>query len=215
MKVELIDHMGTDLTVVNAARVSYAKHSDQLNEKDKNLIHYLAANNHWTPFAHPQLTFRITASIAVARQLYRHQVGLVVNEVSRRYVTEKPTYSLPNFWRSKPEKGQSKQGSGKPLENQDDINEGITHALSVMRRYYEDLLHLGVAPEQARLVLPMITDTEWYWTGSLMAFIRVYLERITPNAQEETREVVHAIGVHLRNLFPHSTHAWGLPSIPS
>ena len=108
MKVELIDSMGNDLTVVNAARVSYGKHTDTLREQDKRLIAYLAKNGHWSPFAHPQASFRISANIAVARQLYRHQVGLAVNETSRRYVTDAPEFDLPDVWRAAPDAGQSK-----------------------------------------------------------------------------------------------------------
>ena len=107
MKVELIDHMGSDLSVINAARVSYGKHTDAMRERDVKLLKYLAEHGHWTPFAHPQLSFRISANIAVARQLLRHQVGLAVNEVSRRYVSDAPEFDLPDVWRAGPVKGQS------------------------------------------------------------------------------------------------------------
>ena len=123
MKVEMTHMMGTDLTVVNAARVSYGKHTETLRDQDVRLIAYLAKHGHWSnlakhghwsPFAHPQASFRISANIAVARQLFRHQVGLTVNETSRRYVTDAPEFDLPDVWRSAPGKGQSKQGSGEP-----------------------------------------------------------------------------------------------------
>ena len=103
--------------VVNAARVSYAKHHDTFDDSDERLLRYLARNGHWSPFSHPQASFRISASIAVANQLKRHQVGLALNEVSRRYVTDAPTFDLPDVWRSAPSKGQSKQGSGEPVED--------------------------------------------------------------------------------------------------
>ena len=115
MKVSLIDRMGDDLMVVNAARVSYAKWHDEYTANDTKLLGYLAKHGHWSPFAHPQLSFRISASIAVARQLFRHQVGLAVNEVSRRNVDDAPTFDLPDVWRSAPGEGQSKQGSGEPV----------------------------------------------------------------------------------------------------
>ena len=136
MKVEMIDKMGTDLTVVNAARVSYGKHTETLRDQDVRLIHYLAKHGHWSPFAHPQASFRISANIAVARQLERHKAGLLFdpfrrsvqgtyagqgdvettkNETSRRYVTDAPEFDLPDVWRSAPGKGQSKQGSGEPI----------------------------------------------------------------------------------------------------
>ena len=110
MKVELIDTMGSDLTVVNAARVSYAKHHDTFDDSDARLLRYLAHNGHWSPFAHPQATFRISANIAVANQLKRHQVGLALNEVSRRYVTDAPEFDLPDVWRSAPGKGTIQAG---------------------------------------------------------------------------------------------------------
>ena len=105
MKVELIDSMGSDLSVVNAARVSFGKHTDAMRNKDIGLLKYLAKHGHWTPFAHPQISFRISANISVARQLFRHQVGLAVNEVSRRYVTDEPVFDLPDVWRAAPECG--------------------------------------------------------------------------------------------------------------
>ena len=210
MKVDLIDHMGTDLRVVNAARVSYAKHHVNFGGNDRQLLRYLAEHNHWSPFAHPQLTFRISASIAVARQLFRHQVGLTVNEVSRRYVTDEPVFDLPEVWRSAPEPGQSKQGSGPSLENQGGLRAIVDIVTERCQKGYESLIAWGVAPEQARLVLPMATVTEWYWTGSLMAFIRVCKERLAPDAQAETRAVAEVIRDHLVRLFPESAKAWGL-----
>ncbi len=113
MKVELIEKLGTDLTVVNAARVSFDKHHNKFIESDEKLIKYLASHGHWTPFAHPQLQFRISAPIFVARQLVKHQIGLVWNEVSRRYVDSKPQFYIPKAWRSKPT--DKKQGSGSEM----------------------------------------------------------------------------------------------------
>ena len=212
MKVELIDTMGTDLSVVNAARVSYGKHTDAMRERDVKLLKYLAVHGHWTPFAHPQLSFRIAANIAVARQLMRHQVGLAVNEVSRRYVSDAPEFDLPDVWRSAPVKGQSKQGSGEPMDadSQKGLNDICEHLLIRCQAAYNTMISAGVAPEQARLVLPMATVTEWIWTGSLMAFIRVCKERLAPDAQAETRDVAKEIHTCLKQNFPHSVEAWGL-----
>ena len=225
MHVHLIDHMGSDLSVVNAARVSYANESYELDAHDKKLLVYLASHKHWTPFAHPQLSFRIGASIQIARQLFRHEIGLEVglkadlamNEMSRRYVKDAPTYDYPGplgetRWRSVPSKGQSKQGSGEELSPtlQLKATEIIVAVLEHADKAYKELLELGVAPEQARLVLPMATVTEWIWTGSLYAFIRICQERLAPDAQKETRQAVTIIYDEMQALFPHSCAAWGL-----
>ena len=204
--------MGSDLSVVNAARVSYGKHTDTMRNKDIGLLKYLAAHGHWTPFAHPQISFRISANISVARQLFRHQVGLAVNEVSRRYVTDEPVFDLPDVWRTGPGKGQSKQGSGGPVKSisQEMITKVAMNAINNANMTYQRLLGFGVAPEQARLVLPMALVTEWIWSGSLYAFIRVCTDRLAGDAQAETRAVAVLIDEHLQTLFPHSVTAWGL-----
>ena len=204
MKVELIDTMGSDLTVVNAARVSYAKRHDEFDDSDERLLRYLAKHGHWSPFAHPQASFRISANIAVARQLYRHQVGLTVNEVSRRYVTDAPAFDLPDVWRSAPGEGQSKQGSGGALHSDEhaDAVKVASHAIEQAQETYKSLLWLGVAPEQARLVLPMAMVTEWHWTGSLYAFARICRERLAPEAQAETKAVAEGIAVAMGAKFP-------------
>jgi len=201
MQVSLIDTMGTDLTVVNAARVSFDKHHEEITSGDEKLIAYLAKHGHWTPFGHPQLQFRISAPVFVARQLVKHQVGLVWNEVSRRYVDSKPVFYATNKWRSRAE--DKKQGSGEKLvplegEDYDYIQKGIQAAVDA----YEHLLDLGVAPEQARMVLPLSMYTEWYWTGSLFAFSRVCKLRMSPDAQEETRCIAEQISNLAKTKFP-------------
>ena len=193
--------MGTDLTVVNAARVSFDKHHEEITSGDEKLIAYLAKHGHWTPFGHPQLQFRISAPVFVARQLVKHQVGLVWNEVSRRYVDSKPVFYATNKWRSRAE--DKKQGSGEKLvplegEDYDYIQKGIQAAVDA----YEHLLDLGVAPEQARMVLPLSMYTEWYWTGSLFAFSRVCKLRMSPDAQEETRCIAEQISNLAKTKFP-------------
>lgn len=203
--VELVSHMGNDLTVVNAARVSFAKESTEFGERDKKLISYLAKNKHWTPFAHPQITLRIKAPIFVRAQLGKHQVGLVMNEVSRRYVSDTPEVYSP-MWRTKPTNG-AKQGSENFMPYGDawnSCNISYSNAVDSCLRLYEDLLAKDVAPEQARSVLPQGTYTEWWWTGSLAAFARVYSQRIDPHAQWECREYAEAMDQIIKPLFPHS-----------
>ena len=202
MKVDLIDKMGSDLTVVNAARVSFNKHHDELDASDEKLIRYLAQHGHWTPFGHPQMQFRISAPIFVARQLVKHQIGLVWNEVSRRYVDYTPELFEVEVgkWRGKPKN--AKQGSAgymhlpPSLAASVEINNG--YAINI----YERLIGEGVAPEQARMVLPLSTYTEWYWTGSLAAFARVCKLRMSSDAQEETQEIARQISEHCAILFP-------------
>jgi len=201
MKVQLIDTLGSDLTVVNAARVSFDKHHKEMTPGDEKLIAYLARHGHWTPFGHPQMQFRISAPLFVARQLVKHQVGLVWNEVSRRYVDSMPEFYITNRWRSRAE--DKKQGSGEalvPLEGKDYAY--IQNANVACIDAYTHLLGLGVAPEQARMVLPQSMYTEWYWTGSLYAFARVCKLRISSDAQEETKEIAQGISKQALERFP-------------
>jgi len=220
--VQYVDHMGDDLTVVNAARVSFHKESDwdgeqhwtgaikdkKLNEKDQKLIGYLAKHKHWTPFAHPQITLRIKAPIFVRTQLFKHKVGMTENEVSRRYVSDPPSVYFPR-WRGKPTNG-AKQGSEDFMPIDDDYNTVNRHYELTVREAlltYDELLKRGVAPEQARSVLPQGTYTEWWWTGSLSAFARVYTQRSDPHAQWECQEYAKAISTIIQPLFPHSWKA--------
>ena len=211
MNVDLIDHMGSDLSVVNAARVSYAKESEEFSNQDAKLINYLAKHNHWSPFGHASLQFRIKAPIFVARQLVKHQVGLVWNEVSRRYVDDKPEFYQPPFWRSRPEN--SKQGSGGEIvlsdqaEGKTELNHSYNWYMQSLERFYDQLLGEGVAPEMARMVLPQSTYTEWYWSGTLMAFARVCNLRCKPDTQLETQEIANLIDMEAQLLFPTSWEA--------
>lgn len=235
IKVDLVDYMGSDLSVVNAARVSFAKESDweydvvegyadyegggKLSEKDQKLITYLARNNHWTPFAHTCLSFRVKAPIFVARQLAKHQVGLVWNEVSRRYVDDEPEFFFPKEWRGKPVN--AKQGSSDKVitelyhapgaedlwgdfDNKWNPKLHVEAAVENVAWMYNHLLESGVAPEQARMVLPQNTMSEWIWTGSLAAFARVCNLRLDPHAQEETRQVAVQINELIPKEFKHS-----------
>ena len=223
--VELMDHMGSDLTVCNAARVSFNKESEWgldfdaierlkscpynkddvrlLKEKDEKLIRYLAKHNHWTPFAHPQITLRVKAPVSIRTQFFKHKQGFVENEISRRYVSYEPEFYSPT-WRGKPTDG-AKQGS------EDFITEETRTNLydAIYRESYETALHVyntliekGIAPEQARFVLPQGMYTEWYWTGSLAAYARFYKQRKDDHAQWEIREYANAIGEIIKPYFP-------------
>lgn len=206
--VRLIDWMGSDITVVNAARVSFNKRSSGFegtgvpDEKDQKLIQYLAKHKHWTPFAHATLTLHIKAPIPIRAQFAKHTVGLVMNEVSRRYVTETPEFYVPN-WRSKPTNG-AKQGSSEFVQDEvvEELDRIYQKVIGEAEKAYGELLAKGVAPEQARFVIPQGVFTEWWWTGSLAAFARVYALRADPHAQWEIREYANAFDNMIRPLFP-------------
>lgn len=202
MEVTLLDHMGSDLTVVNSARVSFDKWKTVFDEKDEKLVNYLAKHNHWSPFAHCQLQFRIEAPVFVARQLVKHQVGLSWNEVSRRYVDYEPAYYIPDAWRLRAQ--DKKQGSGNDLPTDHDLKAISTYstAMDQANNSYKELLALGVCPEQARMVLPQSMMTKWIWSGSLYAFSRVCNLRIKPDAQLETRLLVQMINDLIVPLYP-------------
>ena len=199
MNVNLIDVMGTDLSVVNAARVSFAKESNEFSDKDAKLINYLAKHNHWSPFGHASLQFRIKAPIFVARQLVKHQVGLVWNEVSRRYVDDEPEFYIPSEWRLKAD--DKKQGS-----SDETIEYNLGSTLEFIKTTYQNMLKANIAPEMARMILPQNLYTEWYWSGSLMAFARVCNLRCKPDTQLETQHIADSIDWHLHQKFPVS---WG------
>jgi thymidylate synthase (FAD) len=198
--VEYVSHMGNDLTVANAARVSFNQESDEFVEKDEKLISYLAKHNHWTPFSHPQITLRIKAPIFVRTQLFKHKVGFTENEISRRYVKYAPEFYVPK-WRYAPT-GNAKQGSGDFIENTEHLE--ILYTLTALDAVnaYNKLLEQGVAPEQARGILPQGTYTEWWWTGSLSAYARVFKQRIDTHAQWEVQQYAAAIGQIIEPLFP-------------
>lgn len=201
MKVEYVDHMGSDLSVVNAARCSFAKQHDKFDDtNDTKLINYLARHGHWTPFAHAFVTMRFKAPIAVHAQCGKHQIGFSMNTVSRRYVSDTPELFLPEF-RTKPE-GSIKQGSGAlhpdNLIIQCDYFEMCTSAIEL----YEQMILDGVAPEQARFVLPQGVYTEWVWSGSLQAWARFYNQRSDTHAQQEIQELANMVNDITKNLFP-------------
>ena len=205
MEVELIDHMGTDASVVNAARVSFGKRIKEMTEGDTKLIKYLAKHNHWSPFGHASLQFRIKAPVFVARQLVKHQVGLVWNEISRRYVDTEPEFYEVDKWRGKPV--DKKQGSDEENTIEWVDRNTRTGALqlaveNIALTNYKRMLDAGVAPEQARMILPQSMMTEWYWSGTLYAFARVCNLRCASDAQYETRIVANFINKECGKLFP-------------
>lgn len=204
-EVTLVDVMGSDLSVVNAARVSFGKQVSEFREQDEKLINYLAKHNHWTPFAHAFASFRIKAPIFVARQLVKHQVGLAWNEVSRRYVDDEPEFYFPDVWRGKPEN--AKQGSTGVIDPKLISSLYPEQLIEDCLGLYLDFINRGVAPEQARMVLPQNTMTEWIWSGSLAAFSRVCKLRLDSHAQEETRDVATLIQEQLAPKFPVSWKA--------
>jgi len=188
--------MGSDLSVVNAARVSFAKVHTEFDEKtDTKLINYLAKHNHWSPFGHASMQFHIKAPVFVARQLVKHQVGLTWNEVSRRYVDTEVEFYEPTEWRLAAEN--KKQGS-----SEETVEYNISSAHKFAKQCYENMLNLGIAPEMARMVLPQSMMTEWYWSGTLYAFARVCNLRCKSDAQKETQNVGWGIDEYARKLFP-------------
>mgnify|MGYP002056112633 FL=1 len=212
MQVKLIDKKGSDLSVVNAARVSFAKESEWesipeggqieglLSLADEKLIKYLAKHNHWSPFGHASMQFHIKAPIFVARQLVKHQVGLVWNEVSRRYVDDEPEFYIPKKWRLKADN--KKQGS-----SDETIEYNIDGAIQFVTQTYNNLLREQVAPEMARMVLPQNLYTEWYWSGTLMAFARVCNLRCAKDTQLETQIIAQMIDHECKTKFPVSWEA--------
>ena len=214
IEVTYIDHMGSDLSVVNAARVSFGKKREALgtvttngvtrtvlHDTDTRLIRYLAKHKHMSPFGHAFASFHVKAPIFVARQLVKHKF-LRWNEISRRYVDDGISFYYPEVWRSKAT--DKKQGSGPALADQE-IDLGTTH--TVVAQLYNSLIDKGVCPEQARMVLPQSTMTEWYWSGSLDAFADMCNLRCAGDTQYETRLVANQICDSMKKLFPVSWFA--------
>lgn len=218
MEVTYLGHYGDDLAVVNAARVSFAKKSQlvekwvkmgfledeyemRLSDRDVRLIKYLVKHGHVLPFRHPHVSFHFKAPQFVARQLSKHQVGMSWSEISRRYVTGSPEFYWPETWRKAA--ADKKQGS---LAEEVDAPDWVQRNLGEAQRHsvaaYNMALNGGVAPEQARMILPQNMYTEWHWTGSLLAWAHVWRLRAAPDAQAETRECVLQIGRDMERLFP-------------
>ena len=210
IKATLMDRMGSDITVVNAARVSFGKRSGMvcvdhvigkwvLEDKDEKLIHYLAEHKHMSPFGHCFASFHVKAPIFVARQLVKHKF-LRWNEISRRYVDEEPEFYEPATYRRKAE--DKKQGSGDAMVPSSSTMRSEAKAILWAKRAYAEMLQDDVCPEQARMVLPQSTMTEWYWSGSLDAFADMCLLRCASDTQAETQEVANQISERMHKLFP-------------
>jgi thymidylate synthase (FAD) len=206
--VEILDTFGDDLTVVNAARVSFNKESHELVEQDKKLIAYLAKHEHVTPFFHPQIRFRLKMPIFVAREWYRHQIGFARNEVSRRYVDTEPECYIPKAEDIRARDPKLKQGS-KPEAVDDSPMWGMLMEKSTKDSMdtYKSLLAHEVAPEIARMVLPQSMYTEFIETGSLAAYARLCSLRLDPTAQKEIRDYATAVDTLMRDKFPVSWSA--------
>lgn len=205
--VSYMTHMGSDDLVVDAARVSFDKQSDNYGpHRNESLINFLARENHLHPFSHPQATFRCKAPIFVSRQLAKHQVGGTWNEVSRRYVKTQPDYWRPKYFRSAADN--VKQGSLDTVHRRseeflDEYHEICIDAIAT----YNKMVSIGICAEQARAILPQAAITEWVWTGSLLFWSRVYKLRIKPDTQKETREFAELLGEQMSSLFPTSWKA--------
>lgn len=214
--VRLVDHMGSDLTVVNAARVSYAKQSHELNERDIKLIRFLAREGHTSPFRHAMIQFEVYAPLMVARQWWKYVVGSAHyegtgdsleawNESSRRYITEEPVFYIPtaNEWRSKPEN--SKQGSGDAIswELGEEYTKELMEYVELGLSKYEKALEAGICAEQARLFLPAYgIYVRWYWTASVQSVCHFLAQRLENDAQREIQEYAKAVLELIKPLFP-------------
>ena len=198
MQVQYITHSGSDLLVVNAARVSFAKESKEFNDKDQKLIKYLAEHKHWLPFRHPQVTLRCKAPMFVARQLGKHQVGFSWSEESRRYIDTPPEFYWPAKWRKRAE--DKKQGSTD--EEVDFEAEEWSMCCDWALEQYQDMLSEGVCPEQARMVLPQNMMVNWVWTGSLLGWAQMCKARLADDAQRETQEFARKVQDVVAPLYP-------------
>jgi len=199
--VTYIDHMGSDLSVVNAARVSFGKtHTEFDVIRDTKLIKFLAKEKHYSPFNHTYVTFHVKAPVFVARQLVKHEY-MPWNEISRRYVDSDPEFYVPDVWRGRAQ--DKKQGSAGIVKT----NANIEYHNNVMLQLYKQQLDEGVSPEQARIHLPQSMMTEWYWSGTLYAFAKMCGLRLKEDTQAETRIVAEKIEDVMVKLYPVSWEA--------
>lgn len=221
---EYMDHMGSDLSVVNAARVSFDKESEwlhsgnrndydgvvyqtidgkpvNLSEADTKLINYLAKHDHWTPFAHTAIQLRMGAPVPIRTQCFKHKQGLVENEESRRYISSRPVLFMPNEFRNAPTGG-AKQGSSDKHKASGAWLTVYRDRCEAMIDLYEEMIADGVCPEQARFVLPQGCIVNWVWTGNLYAFANFYKKRTDPHAQKEIRDLAEDVATLVAPLFP-------------
>lgn len=220
-----VDHMGTDLSVVKAAKVSFANDIDvtefltrekahslsvRSGERVRSheaLIEYLASHEHWTPFAHTSITLRMEAPVPIRTQCFKHKVGFVENEESRRYISDRPVLFIPDHFRQAPDGDKVKQGSAGVHHNSELIRQAYIQRCEDMIKFYEELVKQGVAPEQARFVLPQGCEVNWYWTGSLYAYAQAWVKRTDSHAQGEINDLFTEIGPIMERLFPYSWKA--------
>ena len=201
MQVEYVNHYGDDNMVASAARVSFSKRAEEYSaEQNERLIHFLARENHWVPFSHPQITMRMKAPTSIRTQCFKHKIGFAESEESRRYIRSTPRLFIPDTFRAAPEN--AKQGSGGTHVDSDYWLGQYTDLADRAIEIYEAMISERVAPEQARFILPQGVEVEWYWTGSLAAFARFCKQRLDPHAQLEVRQLAHAVSQHIRPLFP-------------
>lgn len=206
--VEIIDKMGSDDDICDAARVSFSKSADMYSAKDnEKLIHYLAKHEHFSPFTHCFLKFRFRAPLFVARQFQKHQIGFAWNEVSRRYVDDDPWFFIPDSWRKRPDS--MKQGSTflgeRPLDNQ--LLDSYKHKMREHAKDYKELRSAGVCPEQARIIMPQAMITEWIWSGSIAGWARFVRLRSNSHAQAECWPYAEAVRNIMDIHFPIATAA--------
>lgn len=201
MRVEYQRHMGTDLDVVNSARVSFGKESTELTEKDVKLIQYLARHDHWTPFAHNAIRLRVGAPVPIRTQCFKHKQGLVENEESRRYIDSRPELFVPDSFRMAPT-GSVKQGSGDTHQDSPYWKKQYEHICNQAIDTYMAMIEDEVCPEQARFVLPQGVIVNWIWTGNLYSFANFYNKRTDKNAQKEIQELALKVGEIIAPLFP-------------
>jgi thymidylate synthase (FAD) len=224
--VELLDKMGSDLTTVESARVSFLSGTTALGDREIRLIRYLAEHEHTSPFRHAHLMFRFKAPLFVARQLWKHIVGITPeldledrfqgfsggvkdsgwNEASGRYVELQDEFYIPETWRA--QSSSNKQGSAGPLDTQAQAAAAYREGLEAAYAAYQQLRELGAAKEQARIVLPQSIYTQWIWTGSLHAFLHVVDLRVKPDAQWETQQYGRAVRAILAEYFPVCLEKW-------
>jgi len=214
MKAEYVDHMGDDLSVVNAARVSFDKVSEwvfdydqvpcgveRLSNADARLINYLARNNHWSPFAHTSISLRMSAPVPIRTQCFKHKQGFVENEESRRYISSRPDVFAPDVFRSAPV-GNVKQGSGETHYDSDDWIDVYKEMTQEAVGTYMQMIQDGVCPEQARFILPQGCIVNWIWTGNLASYARFYKERTYDKAQKETQDLARMVADIIKPLYP-------------
>lgn len=201
MRAEYIDHMGNDLRVVEAARISFSKEAKEFGVREEKLIKYLAVNGHWSPFSHTAISLRMQAPVPIRTQCFKSKVGFTENEESRRYISSRPELFIPKEFKLRPE-GSIKQGSGGVHPSSDKWKIDYIIACSKMIDIYMKAIEDGIAPEQARFFLPQGVEVNWIWTGSVAAFARYYKLRIDGHAQEESQDLAREVAKIIEPLFP-------------